>query len=148
MSAPIAVYGQETYVGEVVVVLGWKEISNGRAAISVSGRFCSSVWIDVLEGMYPAVERAGCIAFAHESLMELWAPILLMCRHWKAWSPYSSCVLPHLQVGRFVMEWIGSLSLRLREMSKLQFGSRWEGLLRFIPIRGYDVCGDKMLGSR
>ena len=98
--------------------------------------------------MYPAVDRAGWIAFAQESRMELWAPILLICRHWNAWSPYASCVLPHRQMGRFVSVCIGSLSLRLREMSKLQFGSRWEGLLRFIPIRGYDVCGESMLGRR
>ena len=31
---------------------------------------------------------------------------------------------------------------------KDQLGSLCDRLLRFIPINGYDVCGDKMLGSR
>ena len=43
MSAPIVVKGHEMYVGEVVAVLGWLEMSKGRAAMSVSGRFCSSM---------------------------------------------------------------------------------------------------------
>ena len=68
-------------------VFGWKEISNGRAAMSVRGRFCCSILSLVFIGMYPAVESAGWMAFAHESRIELWAAILLMFLHWKAWSP-------------------------------------------------------------
>ena len=69
MSAPIVVNGQLTYVGEVVNVFGWNERSNGRAAMSVSGRFCCLVWIIAFGGMYPAVARAGWMALAHESRM-------------------------------------------------------------------------------
>ena len=62
-------------------MLGWKEMSNGRAAISVRGRFSCSVCIVALGGMYPAVARAGWRALAHESRMELCALILLTCLH-------------------------------------------------------------------
>ncbi len=53
----------------------------GRAAMSVSGRFGCSVCRIAFCAMYPAVARAGCRALAHESRIELCAPILLMCLH-------------------------------------------------------------------
>lgn len=43
---------------------------------------------------------------------------------------------------------IGSLSFRSIAIVKDQLGSLCDGLLQFIPINGYDVCGDRMLGSR
>ena len=67
MSALIVVKGQLTYVGEVVEVFRWNEMLNGRAVMSVSGKFCCSVWIVAFGGMYPAVARAGWMAFAHKS---------------------------------------------------------------------------------
>ncbi len=30
----------------------------------------------------------------------------------------------------------------------IQFGKRCSGLLLFIPVSGYDICGDRMLGRR
>ena len=33
-------------------------------------------------------------------------------------------------------------------MRKLQFGSRLAGVLRFMEINGYEVCGLRMLGRR
>ncbi len=124
MSAPIVVKGQVTYVGDEVDVFGWNDMSKGRAAISVNGRFCCSVSIVALVGMYPAIESAGWIAFAQESRIELCALILLMCRHWNAWSPYMSCVFPHRHVGALVLVCIVSRSFRLMDKSKLQLGCR------------------------
>jgi hypothetical protein len=43
---------------------------------------------------------------------------------------------------------MGSRNFRLVAIKNVQLGSRWAGLLLFIPISGYDVCGDNMLGSR
>ena len=59
MSAPIVVKGQVTYVGDEVDVFGWNDMSKGRAAISVNGRFCCLVSIVALVGMYLAIESAG-----------------------------------------------------------------------------------------
>ena len=33
-------------------------------------------------------------------------------------------------------------------IENIQFGKRWSGLLLFIPVIGYDICGDRMLGSK
>ena len=43
---------------------------------------------------------------------------------------------------------IGSLNFRLMAMSVIQFGSRFCLLLRHMPMRGYDVCGERRLGMR
>ena len=42
----------------------------------------------------------------------------------------------------------GSRSLRLSASCVIQFGSLCCGLLLHIPISGYDVCGDSILGRR
>ena len=42
----------------------------------------------------------------------------------------------------------GSRSLRLSANFVIQLGSRCCGLLLHIPINGYDVCGDSILGRR
>ena len=54
----------------------------------------------------------------------------------------------HLHEGKLLLEWMGSRNFHLVAIEKVQLGSRWAGLLLFIPISGYDVCGDSMLGRR
>ena len=53
----------------------------------------------------------------------------------------------HLQVGQLVGSKIGKRNFRRRAIWKAQFGSLCCAMLHDIPISGYDVCGDRMLGS-
>ena len=99
-------------------------------------RFGRSVCNGDVGVMYPARDIAGWRLVAQLSRMKLWASNLLCFLQQKVWSPYGSCVLPHEHMGGFVMSYIGSLSLRLIAMSKLQFGSRLFLLLLFMETSG------------
>ena len=78
----------------------------------------------------------------------LCAAILLMCRHLEVWSPQHLCLEPHLQVGVLSGSYTGRRSLRCNAILVAQFGRRLRGLLLFKLIIGYDVWGERMLGSR
>jgi hypothetical protein len=56
--------------------------------------------------------------------------------------------MPHLQRGKSFGLKIGSLSFLFIAIFVAQFGRRCKVLLLHIPTRGYDVCGDRMLGIR
>ncbi len=62
---------------------GLKDRSNGRACGS-DGRWISGSMSSFDDGSrYPAVERKGIRVVASPLRIELCAPILLMCLHWK-----------------------------------------------------------------
>jgi hypothetical protein len=125
---------------------GSKEMSKGRMNGCDAQMFSRSVWRGVVGDMYPASDNAGWRASAQLSRMKWCGSILLCFLQVKIWSPHLSCSFPHGQVGMFALLNIGSRSLRLIAMRKLQFGRRWAGLLRHIEISGYDVCGTRRLG--
>ena len=83
---PMVVYGQAWFVVGGDVGSGLKDRSNGRACRSDS-RWRSGSTSSFDEGIRcPAVERRGArvVVVARPSRIELWAPILLMCLHWKS----------------------------------------------------------------
>lgn len=148
MSAPTVVYGHGVWVFVHVTGSGSKLKSYGWADISEILRFLHSRSSRVDGRMYPAAASVCWRAVAQESRMMLWAIFLLILRQANMWSPYRSCMHVHLHVGQLTLSNIGKRSFRLIAMSKDQLGNLLDMLLRFIPMSRYDVCGDKMLGSR
>lgn len=98
--------------------------------------------------MYPAVARAGWSPDAKESRIMLCDAFLLIFWQLKVWSPKQSCFVLHLQVGQLLISKMGNRNFRHRVIWKAQIGSLCCALLHVIPTSGYDVCGDRMLGSR
>lgn len=66
MSAPIIVYPQGVCAVSWIVGSGSKQMSKGRADISLVEICFRSIWSFEVWRMYPAVARAGCRASAHE----------------------------------------------------------------------------------
>ena len=87
MSIPMVEYGQAVWMSSDIVGSGSKDTSKGCAEISLVFVFFFSISNCVLDRMYPAVDSAGCRAFAHESRKMLCAIFLLFCLHLKVWSP-------------------------------------------------------------
>ena len=83
MSAPIVEYGQCVCVLSVIVGSGSKDTSKGSAEISLVLMcfFSISNWED--GRIYPACERAGWRALAHESRTMLCDTVLLIFLHLK-----------------------------------------------------------------
>ena len=94
------------------------------------------------------MESAGVSTEGRPLRMLLCAPILQMRLHWNVWSPYLSAWVPHAHNWGVSAGSSGRRSLRFMHMSKIQGASRFDGTLRHIPISGYDVCGESMLGRR
>ena len=134
----MVVYGQAWLVVGGDVGSELKDRLNGRACRSDS-RWRSGSTSSFDEGSRcPAVERRGArvVVVATPSQIELWAPILLMCLHWKMWSPKGSMRRPHGQKGLSVGSKSGRQSLHLQAGINIQGGSRCDGWLRQREMRG------------
>ena len=115
---------------------GLKDRSNGRACGS-DGRWSSGSMSSFDGGSrYPTVERRGARVVARPSRIELWVLILLMCLHWKMWSPKWSRRRPHGQKGVSVGSKSGRQSLHLQAGTIIQGGSRCDGWLWQRQMRG------------
>jgi hypothetical protein len=98
--------------------------------------------------MYSAVDGSGCKANAHESIMMLCAIFLLISLQWKVWSPQQSCCLLHLHGSVLLGLKIGRRNFLRRARRVAQSGSWCYAFDLFMLTRGYDVCGDRMLGRK
>ena len=112
------------------------------------GRFCFSVSSCVELVMCPDNASGCCNVIAQLSRIKLCGIFLLCFLHLKVWSPHLSCCFPHGHCGRWEFVNRGSLSFLFIAIRKLQLGSRFAVLLRFMLMSGYDVCGTRMLGNR
>ncbi len=90
---------------------------------------------------------SGAMAVENPLQMALWAPILQSRMHWKMWSPNRLMLQPqgHSRVSDGLSS--GRCSFHLRLYLKIQ-GALFNGMLRQRETRGYDVWGEKRLGSR
>ena len=148
MSAPIVVYGHCVLRSGEMLGSGSKLKSKGCAPVSEVRMFRLSISSLVVGLIYPAVDNAGCSPVAQVSRIMSCADFLLMRLHLNVWSPHLSCICEQMQVSVFCSVWTGSRSFRRMAIVNIQFGRRWSGLLLFIPVSGYDMCGDSMLGRR
>ena len=115
---------------------GLRERSNGRACGSEGRWSCCSI-SRVEDGRrYPAVVKRGPRVLAKPSRIKLWAPILLIRRHWNICSPNGLLCWPHGQKGLSVSLNRGRQSLRgadrLAKESEAGGEFDWEGWGGFV----------------
>ena len=124
-------------------------MSKGWAVMSLVFMCLRSISNFVLFLIYPDVDRAGWSASAHESRIMLCANFLLIFVQLKVWSPHWSCVVPHLQRGGCsLVSKTGNRSFCWSANFVLQLVSLCCVLLLHIPTSGYEVCGERILGSK
>jgi hypothetical protein len=98
-----------------------KERSKGHAC-GLKGRYrCGLTSSFDVRRRCPAVESSVARVVANPLGMALWAPILHSRMHWKMWLP----------------NWV-----------KIQGTSLFDGMLQQRETRGYNVCGERRLGSK